>query len=86
VQDEYFHDRRASAAAWQTVIDRARAGRVYNPSRTEARAHIGYARLLERAGDRARAIESYRNALRVAGSDPRPRDDARAALKRLGAS
>jgi tetratricopeptide (TPR) repeat protein len=86
VQDVYFHDLRASAAAWQTVIDRARAARVYNPSRTEARAHIGYARLLERAGDRARAIESYRNALRVAGSDPRTRDDARAALKRLGAS
>jgi len=86
VQDAYFHDLRASAAAWQTVIDRARAGRVYNPSRTEARAHIGSARLLERAGDRARAIESYRNALRVAGIDPRTRDDARAALKRLGAS
>ena len=86
VQDEYFHDRRASAAAWQTLIDRARAGRVYNPSRTEARAHFGYARLLERAGDRARAIERYRNALQVTGSDSRTRDDARAALNRLGAS
>ena len=53
VQDEYFHDRRASEAAWQTVIDRARAGRVYNPPRAESRAHIGRARLLERAGDRA---------------------------------
>ena len=52
VQDQYFHDRRASAAAWQTVIDRARAGRVYNPPRAESRAHIGRARLLERAGDR----------------------------------
>jgi tetratricopeptide (TPR) repeat protein len=85
VQDEYFHDRRASEAAWQTLIDRARAGRVYNPSRTEARAHIGYGRLLERAGDRARAIESYRTAVRVAGSESATRDIARAALKRLGA-
>ena len=85
VQDAYFHDRRASAAAWQTVIDRARAGRVYNPPRAEARAHLGYAWLLERAGDRARAIESYRNALQVAGNDSRTRDDARAALNRLGA-
>jgi hypothetical protein len=86
VQDEYLHDRRASAAAWQIAIDRARAGHVYDPPRAEARAHIGYARLLERAGDRARAIESYRHALQVAGSDARTRDDARAALNRLGAS
>jgi hypothetical protein len=86
VHDEYFHDRRASAAAWQTVIDRARAGRVYNPPRAESRADIGYARMLERAGDRAGAIERYRNAVQVTGSDARTRDEARAALKRLGAS
>jgi hypothetical protein len=86
VQDEYFHDRHASAAAWETLLDRARAGRVYNSPRTQARAQIAYAGLLERAGDRARAIESYRTATQMAGSDARTREDARAALKRLGAS
>jgi tetratricopeptide (TPR) repeat protein len=84
VQDDYFHDRPASEAAWQTVIDRARAGRVYDPPRAESRAHIGRARLLERSGDRTRAIESYRQALQVAGIDARIRNEARAALNRLG--
>ncbi|MEO8260860.1 MAG: hypothetical protein ABI868_26170 [Acidobacteriota bacterium] len=86
VQDDYFHDRRASEAAWQTLIDRARAGRFDNPPRAEARAHIALARLRERAGDRANAIESYRQALQVAGIEMRTRDEARAALTRLGAS
>jgi len=86
VQDEYFHDRRASEAAWQTVIDRARNGRVYNPPGAESRAHIGRARLLERAGDRPGAIESYQQAMQVAGIDARTRSEARAALERLGAS
>jgi tetratricopeptide (TPR) repeat protein len=85
VQDDYFHDRRASEAAWQTLIDRARAGRVDNAPRAESRAHIGLARLRERAGDRAQAIDSYRQALQVAGIETRTRDEARAALTRLGA-
>jgi tetratricopeptide (TPR) repeat protein len=124
VQDVWLHDRQASAAAWQISLDRAGAGRVDNPPRTEARArlglarlatargddarareqletligartapamllataHIEYARLLERAGDRPRAIDSYRQAAQMAGGDARARDEARAALKRLGAS
>jgi hypothetical protein len=124
VQDVWLHDRQASAAAWQISLDRARAGRVDNPPRSEARARLGlarlasargddahareqletlvgartapamllatayieYARLLERAGDRARAIDSYRHAAQMVGGDPRARDQARAALKRLGTS
>jgi hypothetical protein len=124
VQDVWLHDRSASAAAWQILLDRAREGRVDNPPRTEARARLGlarlaassgdavrareqleallatrtappivlasayleYARLLERAGDRVRAIENYRHAAQVAGGYSRAQDDARIALKRLGAS
>jgi hypothetical protein len=124
VQDVWLHDRPASAAAWQILLDRAHEGRVENPARTEARARLGlariaasrgdaarareqleallaartappivlasayveYARLLERAGDRARAIDNYRHAAQVAGGDSHARDEARSALKRLGAS
>jgi tetratricopeptide (TPR) repeat protein len=124
VQDVWLHDRSASEAAWQILLDRSHEGRVDNPPRTEGRARLGlarlaasrgdsarareqlepllaargappivlasayleYARLLERAGDRARAIDNYRRAARVDGGEARARDDARAALKRLGAS
>jgi hypothetical protein len=124
VQEVWLHDRSASAAAWQILLDRAHEGRVDNPPRTEGRARLGlariaasrgdsarareqleallaargappivlasayieYARLLERTGDRTRAIDNYRRAAQVDGGDARARDDARAALKRLGAS
>jgi tetratricopeptide (TPR) repeat protein len=124
VQDVWLHDRSASEAAWQILLDRAHAGRVDNPPRTEGRARLGlarlaasrgdsarareqleallaardappivlaaayleYARLLERAGDRTRALDNYRRAAQMNGGDARARDDARAALQRLGAS
>ena len=34
--DEYVHDARASAAAWQTLVDRATRGRVYDAVRVAA--------------------------------------------------
>jgi hypothetical protein len=34
--DDYLHDARASVAAWQTLIDRARHDRVYDASRIAA--------------------------------------------------
>jgi tetratricopeptide (TPR) repeat protein len=124
VQDVWLHDRSASEAGWQILLDRAHEGRVDNPPRTEGRARLGlarlaasrgdnarareqleallaargappivlasayveYARLLERAGDRTRAIDNYRRAAEVNGGEAHARDDARAALKRLGAS
>jgi hypothetical protein len=36
--DTYLHDARMSAAAWRTLIDRARSDRVFDPARTRARA------------------------------------------------
>jgi tetratricopeptide (TPR) repeat protein len=47
VQDEYRRDREASVRAWRTLIDRARAGRVYDATQTEKRARAALARLGE---------------------------------------
>ena len=41
--DDYLHDAAASAAAWRTLLDRALAGTVYLPQRTEIRARLGLA-------------------------------------------
>ena len=56
------------------------------PAFVLAPALVTYGGLLERTGDRTRAIESYRRASDVIGGDPRARDRARSALKRLGAA
>ncbi len=45
VHEVYLHDRRASAAVWQLLADRARAGRVNNPPIVEARARDALKRL-----------------------------------------
>jgi hypothetical protein len=45
VQDQYLHDRQASAKTWRALIDRARDGRVYNAAQTEARARTALQRL-----------------------------------------
>ena len=43
VQHEYFHDHRASADAWQTIVARALAGQVSASRLAEVRARIGLA-------------------------------------------
>jgi len=54
------------------------------PAFVLASAHVAYAQLLERDGDRLHAIENYRAAADLVGGDARARDEARAAIKRLG--
>jgi hypothetical protein len=44
-QNVYLHDSRASAATWRTLIDRARAGRVYDAKGVETRARTALMRL-----------------------------------------
>jgi hypothetical protein len=61
VQDVWLHDRDASAAAWQILLDRARAGRIDAPPRTEARARLGLARLAAARGDDAHARQQLEN-------------------------
>ena len=56
------------------------------PAVALAPSYLAYARLLERAGDRARAIDAYRYAVQVVGGGLQTREEARSALKRLGAS
>src|SRR5262249_46305919 len=56
VRHEYLHDARASAAAWRTLIDRARSGRVEMPRLAETRARLGLASALIDANDIDEAI------------------------------
>ena len=53
------------------------------PAIALASALVDYAQMLERAGDRDRALAMYRNAARVVGGDPRARDQATRAITRL---
>jgi tetratricopeptide (TPR) repeat protein len=41
--ETYFHDSRASAAAWRALLERARANRVFDARSTEIRARLGLA-------------------------------------------
>jgi len=42
----YFHDNASSASAWRSLLDRALAGRVYEPRVAEMRARLGLAETL----------------------------------------
>jgi hypothetical protein len=46
VDATYFHDNAASAAGWRRLLDRALAGRVYEPRIAETRARLGLAEAL----------------------------------------
>jgi len=71
-----------SARALQTLED-ILARRPPAPAIVLASAFVDCGRLVERAGDRPRALAMYRYALDVVGGDPRARDDAQRAIKRL---
>jgi hypothetical protein len=53
------------------------------PAIVLASALVDYAQMIERAGDRARALALYRDAARIVGAEPRARDLATRAIKRL---
>ena len=75
-------DRANARAQLEKVI----AARPIPPAVVLADAYVAYAQLLERAGERARAITMYREAARLVGGVPRARDQAMRALERLSAS
>ena len=51
-----------------------------------ASAFVDLGRLFERAGDRVRALTMYRYAIDVVAGDPRARNEAMRAVKRLSGS
>jgi tetratricopeptide (TPR) repeat protein len=57
VQHEYFSDHRASAATWQSLLDRTEQGRVSFGTPSAARARVGLASELIELSQPARAIE-----------------------------
>jgi tetratricopeptide (TPR) repeat protein len=83
VQHEYLHDHAASAAAWQQLIARERAGRA--PAIRLAYAQLQLGVEFGHLGDRSRALEALNAAMAIA-----PRDDpdrvvsrARAEIKKF---
>jgi tetratricopeptide (TPR) repeat protein len=72
------HDRAREALEWVLA---ARAV----PAIVLASTYVDYAAALERSGDRARALTFYRDATQIIGADPRARDRATRAIKRLAA-
>src|SRR5204863_9386253 len=63
-------------------LERVLAARAV-PAIVLASAYVGYAATLERSGDRARPLTFYRDSTQIVGADPRARDRATRAIKRL---
>lgn len=78
-------DARRQPAAALAELDQVIRARAAAPPTIVASAYLEAGRLLERAGDRRRAIEMYRSAMSVFGADGRTRDAASQALGRLRA-
>jgi hypothetical protein len=70
VERDYFHDHRASAAAWQQLLDRAISGQVEFRSMAEARARIGLATELIDLSEIDRAVDQLAKALALHPAHP----------------
>ena len=70
VQSEYFHDHPASAAAWQTLLDRARGGRVRGAALAEVRARLGLAAALDAMYETDRAIDELKSVINLKPAAP----------------
>jgi tetratricopeptide (TPR) repeat protein len=81
IRDTWFHDSPASAAAWQTLVDRARGGGVHDAPRTEVRARLGLAGELDRMFETDRAIDELKIALAATSATRASSDRARASLQ-----
>jgi tetratricopeptide (TPR) repeat protein len=79
-------DAEGDPANARAQLEKVIAARPIPPAVVLADAYVSFAQLLERAGERARAIAMYREAARLEGGDPRARDQARRALERLSAT
>lgn len=70
VQHEYFHDHRASADAWQSLLQRAQAERVSAWRLSEVRARLGLAAELVELSQTARAIDQLAEVVAMRPSEP----------------
>jgi len=60
VEDDYFHNHFAAAAAWQKLLDRAENGSVAAPDMAGVRARLGAAIELDHLFETDRAVEALR--------------------------
>jgi tetratricopeptide (TPR) repeat protein len=70
VQHEYFHDHRASADAWQTLLARVRAGQVGPSHVADVRARIGLAGELIDLSQPAQAVEQLQGVIAMRPTEP----------------
>ncbi|MGB7220826.1 MAG: hypothetical protein WBD07_18645 [Vicinamibacterales bacterium] len=70
IRDRYLRDRQASANAWRRLLDRARAGSVYNTHATEVRARLGLASALTAMNQRDAAAEHLQLVIDMRPIDP----------------
>jgi tetratricopeptide (TPR) repeat protein len=70
VQHEYFHDHRASADAWQTLVARVRAGQVSASRLAEVRARIGLASELIDLSEPGQAVEQLQIVIAMRPLEP----------------
>jgi tetratricopeptide (TPR) repeat protein len=70
IQHEYFHDHQASATAWRSLIDRARAGRVNATRMAEVRARIGLAAELNDLSQPSEALDQLKMLIAMRPNEP----------------
>jgi tetratricopeptide (TPR) repeat protein len=75
---------RGDRARARDAFERVVAAHPPAPAFVLGTAYVEYAHLLERSGERDRALAMFRHALDVAGADPRAHDDAASSVRRLG--
>lgn len=70
VQHEYFHDHRASAESWQSLLERAQTERVNARRLAEVRARLGLAAELVEISQTSRAIDQLTAVVALRPSEP----------------
>jgi len=70
IREVYLHDHQGSAAAWQTLLGRALAGRVYAARTTEVRARLGLSAELSAMNRTAEAIDQLKRVIEMNPIEP----------------
>jgi Flp pilus assembly protein TadD len=70
VEDEYFHDHPASAAAWTALLDRSRTGQTNAAGLAEANARLGLGVELDAMFETDRALVEFQSVIQLQPSEP----------------